>query len=270
MCRWISYQGSPIYLSQILTNPNHSLLIQSFNSKMREEATNGDGFGIGWYLPHQSSPGVFREITPAWSSENLQNISKHIKSGLFFSHIRASSGSSIQQTNCHPFVYQNWLMQHNGSIPQFHLLKRTLILNVSKKYFSNIKGSTDSEVLFYLLLTHGLNQDPHQAVVKTIQYIEKLRAQENISEPLYLSLSISDGTYTYIVRFSSDSDSPSIFLGNHIHALKTLHHSYEELPKNSLLVVSEPLDNLSEHWQEIDENKFLTLYNGKVLEQKLF
>ena len=102
MCRWLAYSGSPITLETVLFEPEHSLIDQSLHSRMGAETTNGDGFGVGWYGDDQR-PGIYRSTYPAWNDQNLRELAAQIKSGHFLAHIRASSGTAIQQTNCHPF-----------------------------------------------------------------------------------------------------------------------------------------------------------------------
>ena len=67
---------------------------------------------------------------PAWNDRNLRELAAGIRSPLFFSHIRASTGTAIQETNVHPFRYENWLWMHNGLIREFHTVKRELVLAV--------------------------------------------------------------------------------------------------------------------------------------------
>src|ERR1700752_3440386 len=102
MCRWLAYSGSPILLSEALYAPAHSLIDQSLHSRLGAETTNGDGFGLGWYYGVEV-PGVVRSTKPAWNDENLHELSGHLRSHLFFAHIRAAIGSPVQQSNCHPF-----------------------------------------------------------------------------------------------------------------------------------------------------------------------
>ena len=118
MCRWLAYSGSPVLLEKALYSPAHSLIDQSLHSTLGAEATNGDGFGIGWY-DDSPTPGVFRSIEPAWNDQNLRELSAHVRSRLFFAHIRAAIGSPVQQTNCHPFRHGRWLFMHNGFIDDF-------------------------------------------------------------------------------------------------------------------------------------------------------
>ena len=90
-----------------------------------------------------------------------------------FAHIRASTGSAVQQTNCHPFRHGQWLWMHNGSIADFSSVKRDLTLAVEPGLFPEIEGSTDSELFFYLALTFGLEQDPPAAVARAVGLIEE-------------------------------------------------------------------------------------------------
>ena len=130
MCRWLAYTGSPVLLTQVLYTPVHSLIDQSLHSRLGAETTNGDGFGVGWYDSSSPVPGVFRSIEPAWNDQNLRELAGHIRSALFFAHIRAAIGSAVQQTNCHPFRHDRWLFMHNGFIDGFAKIKRDLVLDI--------------------------------------------------------------------------------------------------------------------------------------------
>ena len=118
MCRWLAYSGSPILLEELLSKPAHSLIDQSMHARQGATTTNGDGFGVGWYLDGRT-PGVFRAVGPAWSDRNLRELASHVASPLFMAHIRASTGTAVQETNCHPFRHGRWLWVHNGLIREF-------------------------------------------------------------------------------------------------------------------------------------------------------
>src|SRR5947207_11101467 len=159
MCRWLAYSGSPVLLEELLYGPKHSLIVQSLHSQLGAEETNGDGFGIGWYGT-QAAPAVFHSIGPAWNDRNLRELAGHIRSGIVFAHIRASTGSPVQQTNCHPFRHGRWLWMHNGLIDDFLTVKRDLVLEIDPSLYPEMEGTTDSEVLFHLALTYGLEAEP--------------------------------------------------------------------------------------------------------------
>src|SRR5215217_6594790 len=127
MCRWLAYSGSPVLIDEVLYRPEHSLIDQSLHSRLGAETTNGDGFGLGWYAPETKTPAVFHSVEPAWNDRNLREV--------------ASTGSAVQQTNCHPFRYGKWLWAHNGLVRGFHLVKRELALAVDESLYPYIEGS---------------------------------------------------------------------------------------------------------------------------------
>src|SRR5512132_3398153 len=170
MCRWLAYSGSPILLEE-LYKPAHSLIDQSMHSRLGATTTNGDGFGVGWYVDGRP-PGVFRAVGPAWSDRNLRELAGHVASPLFVAHIRASTGTAVQQSNCHPFRHGRWLWVHNGLIRDFPQLKRDLVLAVAPSLYPAIEGSADSEVMFFLALSFGLEDDPPAAVERMVGFIE--------------------------------------------------------------------------------------------------
>lgn len=155
MCRWLAYSGSPVRLEDLLFKPQNSLVVQSKHSKLGATPTNGDGFGVGWYGTG-ATPGIFRSTEPAWNDRNLRELSALASSRRVFAHIRASTGSAVQQTNCHPFRHGRWLWMHNGLLAGFPAMKRDLAMAVEPALFPEIEGSTDSEMLFFLALTFGL------------------------------------------------------------------------------------------------------------------
>ena len=143
MCRWLAYSGSPVLLEDLLFKPENSLVVQSKHSRLGVEAINGDGFGVGWYGAWET-PGTYHSTEPAWNDRNLRELSAHASAGRVFAHIRATTGTAVQQTNCHPFRHGRWLWMHNGAIADFALLKRDLTLAVEPALFPEIEGSTDS------------------------------------------------------------------------------------------------------------------------------
>ena len=180
MCRWLAYTGSPVALETFLLEPEYSLIDQSLHARMGVETTNGDGFGVGWY-GDGAEPGLYCSVIPAWSDRNLRELASHVSSGLFLAHIRASTGTAVQQTNCHPFRHGRWLWMHNGQIREFSTLKRELTLAVDPALFPSIEGSTDSELMFYLALSLGLADDPVAAVERMAGFIEKTAQRHAIA-----------------------------------------------------------------------------------------
>jgi predicted glutamine amidotransferase len=121
MCRWMAYMGNPVPAEELLFRPAHSIIDQSLHAKLGGFTTNGDGFGIGWY-GDGTVPAVYKSVHPAWNDENLRELAGQIRTPMLFAHVRASSGTPVQRSNCHPFRHGNWLFMHNGSIAGFREL----------------------------------------------------------------------------------------------------------------------------------------------------
>ena len=155
MCRWMAWIGQPVLIEELMFKTQHGIVDQSLHARMGAEPTNGDGVGVGWYGAGEG-PAVYHSITPAWSDRNLRELAAHVESPLFLTHVRAAIGSPVQATNCHPFRRGRWLFVHNGYIADFHLLRRDLMLALDPDEFADVHGSTDTEVVFHLALTLGL------------------------------------------------------------------------------------------------------------------
>ena len=203
MCRWLAYSGSPVLLEDLLFKPANSLVVQSMHSRLGVEAVNGDGFGVGWYGAGET-PGVYHSTAPAWSDRNLRELSAHASAGRVFAHIRATTGTAVQQTNCHPFRHGRWLWMHNGVVNDFLLSKRDLALAVDPSLFPAIEGSTDSELFFYLALTFGLEQDPPGAVARAVGLIEEAGRRHGVQHPIQMTVATTDGETTWAFRYSSE------------------------------------------------------------------
>jgi ergothioneine biosynthesis protein EgtC len=216
MCRFTAYLGPPIRLSALLTEPSHSLIRQSVRAREREEPLNGDGFGVGWYVPELvPEPAVFRSITPAWNNRNLRNLSRVVLSPCIFAHVRAASeGSGIDEANCHPFRSDRHLFMHNGEITGFAQIRRKLIESISDEAFGHIGGNTDSEHVFALFLDE-LGRRPEEepemrmleALNRAILRLLALVERHAPGRPSFLNLAVTDGDHTVVSRFCSD---PSI------------------------------------------------------------
>jgi predicted glutamine amidotransferase len=264
MCRWLAYSGSPILLSRALYTPAHSLIDQSLHSTMGAEPTNGDGFGIGWY-DDQPEPGMFHSIEPAWNDQNLRELAGHITSGHFFAHIRAAIGSAVQQTNCHPFRHGRWLFMHNGYVADLATVKRELVLAVDESLYSEIKGQADTELLFYLALTFGLEDDPPEAVARTIGLVESVGHAKRVKYPFQGTIATTDGERMWVFRYSSEGKSRSLFFTKDIRTLRHLYPEREilqEVSADARLVVSEPIGDLPGAWNEVPESSYGVVGQG--------
>jgi len=268
----MAWHGQPVLIEELLFKPQHGLIDQSLHSRMGAETTNGDGFGVGWYGTGEG-PGVYRSVSPAWGDANLRHLAGHIESPLFLAHVRATSGTAIQQTNCHPYLHGRWLFVHNGLINGFATVRRELTLAVDPALFPEIQGSTDSEILFHLALTNGLEDDPLAALERAVGFVERTAAAHGIDRAIQASIGVSDGERLWAVRYSTEGRSRTLYASADAHAVKQL---YPENPRLQLLrdedriVVSEPLVDLPGAWHEIPESTTLTVLAGGEHEWRPF
>lgn len=271
MCRFLAYTGNSVVMNDLLYEPDHSLINQSYHAEEMEEPLNGDGFGVGWYAPElDSDPAMFKSVSPAWNNRNLKSLAPRISSGCIFAHVRAASTGDVTQLNCHPFQYQNYLMMHNGGIKEFKEIKRPLIEKLSDERFQWLEGQTDSEHIFALFLDNLLKrsdkpdaEDFCDAFSETFGMLEQLKSKYGIGQNSYLNLLATDGKTVVGSRFASDSSKTPL----------SLHHSegkkYEcregycymtETDKHhekAILVVSEKLTDHEKDWNDVPENNFV-------------
>ena len=235
MCRFSVYKGRSILIGDLIVYPDNSLLTQSRDARYhpgiiddskhrRNILVNGDGFGLSWYgsNPDKGSC-VFKFTTPAWSDLNLRNIGEHVQSSLIMAHIRAASSghepfedSVVSVENCHPFKHGRYTFMHNGSLPQFKKLKRSLHALLRDDIFTGITGTTDSEHIFALLLNNlpdvASEAIPIQqlitAVEDTMALLLQLCVDAEITEPCSLNIVVSDGINIIATRFRSGVEEP--------------------------------------------------------------
>jgi predicted glutamine amidotransferase len=244
MCRWIAYVGDAAFLESFISLPRQSLIAQSQHARESRTDVNGDGFGLGWY-GERARPGVFRDIRPAWSDDNLQSISHQVRSRLFFAHVRASTGTASTRANCHPFAVGSWLFMHNGQIGGYAKIKRQLEHEIPDELFAQRHGNTDSEVLFLLLLAHGLEADPLRAVRRTLAVVEAHMRRAEITDPLRVTAAFTKGDHIYALRYATDDVPPTLY-------------TKPMSDREGTLIVSEPLDDGREGWTAVAAQHFVT------------
>jgi predicted glutamine amidotransferase len=272
MCRWMAWLGQPVLIEELLFNTEHGIVDQSLHARMGAEPTNGDGFGLGWYGSGEG-PAIYRSVAPAWADANLRELAAHTESPLFFTHIRAAIGSPVQQTNCHPFRRGRWLFVHNGFIAGFDRLRRDLMLEVAPELFPDVHGSTDTEVVFHLALTFGLENDPIAALEKAVGFIEGAAERRGIAAAVQATFGVSDGASIWAVRYATEGPARSLFASADVDSIRRLHPEnprFQRLSEDDRLIVSEPFSDLPGVWQEIPDATAVTVHRGGVLEERPF
>ena len=256
MCRWLAYSGTPIRLEELLLKRDRSLIDQSLHARLGATTTNGDGFGVGWYQDGEP-PRLYKSTNPAWSDRNLRELAAGISSPLFFAHIRASTGTAVQETNSHPFRHGHWLWMHNGLVRDFQRVKRELALAVEDSLYPCIEGTTDSELMFYLALSFGLEEDPVGSVERMVGFVERTAREHDVEHPIQMTIATTDGRCVWAFRYSSEGSSRSLYYSTDIEYLRRLHPDNDDFIRVSdetRVVVSEPLGDLAGAWNEVPES----------------
>ncbi|EFH11683.1 class II glutamine amidotransferase [Pseudoroseomonas cervicalis] len=254
MCRFLAYQGEPIFLSEMVCAPAHSLIHQSMHADEGKTATNGDGFGLGWY-GEREEPGLYREIRPAWSDENLRSLCAQVRSRSFFAHVRASTGTSTTRANCHPFKHGRHLFMHNGQVGDYLRVKRRIESLIPDELYVHRQGTGDTEALFLAALADGLAEEPVAAMARTLGRALALMREAGSRQPLRFAAAHSDGEVLTCFRWSSDSHPPSL---------------YYRQGCGGVMVVSEPVDAREAGWQVIPPNAVLVARMGQPVALRPF
>lgn len=242
MCRWAAYVGSPIWLEDVICRPGHSLVRQSHGARHCLTPVNGDGFGVAWY-GERVEPGLYRDVMPAWADSNLQSLAATVRSALFLAHVRASTGTATSRNNCHPFVVGRWAFMHNGQFGGWERFRRHAEALISDEFFAHRKGTTDSEALFLLALSEGLDRDPAGAMARATARFEALARDRGAPPHARLAVAFSDGRRLYALRYASDGQAPSLY------------HRWSDT-RQGRAVVSEPLELDETGWLEVPAGSF--------------
>jgi glutamine amidotransferase len=164
----------------------------------------------------------------------------------------------VQETNCHPFRHGSWLFVHNGEIHGIELFRKRLVAEVADELFPSILGTTDSEVMFYLALTLGLEQDPPGALARMAGLVEGAGRAKGVDESLWMTLGISDGTCLHAVRYASDGDAPTLYYSRDVDdVLRLMPDLAGKLAPHTRLVASEPTGRMAEAWTEVPQGSYL-------------
>lgn len=235
MCRFLAYRGEPILLEALVASPCHSLIHQSLHAAEAKSGTNGDGFGIGWY-GERPEPGLFRDLRPAWSDDNLLSICAQVRSRAFFAHVRAATGTATTRANCHPFASDRWLFMHNGQVGDWMAVRRRVEALIPDTLYPQRGGTTDSEAIFLAAIGDGLERDPPAALLRTLGRLRTAMDEAGVAAPLRFTATLTDGDTVWAFRWASDDKPPSL---------------YWRKRDAGVVIVSEPLDGSRGDWIEV-------------------
>jgi len=252
MCRFTVYLGrSKQRMSDVLIDPENSLVKQSYHPAENGSRVHGDGSGLAWYVHELSAePARYRSVQPAWNDINLLEIASKTQSSCFMGHVRAATIGEVSISNCHPFVFKQYAFVHNGTIREFGLIKRALLDMLDDDLFLAIKGNSDSECLLSLvmhMLRRGLTLS--KSVLTAIQWV--VSQQKTGAAFSRINVALTDGRALMATRFVSKGEaSLPLYYGFQ----RDSHGEHQ-----SIIVSSEQIDGILIPWHELPENHYLSV-----------
>lgn len=251
-----------------MLKPKHSMLVQSYSPKELNTAIlNGDGFGFGWHDTKSTTDAegsaeafVYRNTLPMWNDRSLADLCRYIHAENFVVNLRSATDKMpIDLSNCQPFKWGALLFVHNGFIENFFsTLYRPMREQLCDKAYRSIKGLTDSEHIFALLIHHLETQpgiDIAEALKQTVDAIASLANQAGVRMAANIILSIrtpnpSSPSHPHqqliALRYDNQQTAPSLYL------LKNA----SNLP-HSVILASEPL--FEDRWQAYTQSELISI-----------
>jgi len=160
MCRVLAYIGPEIPLESLLLKPENSLVNQSLDPE-RPPLLQLAGWGFGVWSEHLLKPDeplLYRRPMAAFYDDNAERIIPSLQASTMLAHVRAAdynAATVLVDENCHPYAYAGtpWIMAQNGNLAHWTLLQRELLAPCKDEYLEQMRGTTDTEFLYVLLLS---------------------------------------------------------------------------------------------------------------------
>ena len=175
MCRVLAYIGPEIPLENLLLKPENSLVNQALDPEHYPDLQLA-GWGFGAWSEHLLKPEDPSSTTGPWlpsTTTTSKESSRASRPARCSAHVRAADYDSkvvLADENCHPFSFDGtpWIVAQNGDLPNWMLLQRELLRHCKDRYLKQMRGTTDTEFLYVLLLSL-LESDSDEDVQRAIE-----------------------------------------------------------------------------------------------------
>ncbi|MBT2408948.1 MULTISPECIES: ergothioneine biosynthesis protein EgtC [unclassified Streptomyces] len=159
MCRHLAYVGPVVALGRLLSDPEHSLVRQSWEPRRQQNGTiNADGFGVGWYAEGDPVPARYRRAGPIWGDLTFADIARVVRSGAALAAVRdATMAGADGEAAAAPFASGPWLFSHNGAVRNWPESAAPLAAGLPPEELLQLASRTDSALIWALVL-HRLRQ----------------------------------------------------------------------------------------------------------------
>jgi glutamine amidotransferase len=149
MCRLYALQAThPTRAACELLDAQNALLAQS------QRDTRGLSNPHGWGMASltKGTARCVRQVQPASESPDYREQALQLEGTTLLAHIRRATVGTPSHDNTHPFRHGSAFLIHNGHVPAFDAVRPRLLDRLSEEHRRSIRGSTDSEHVFALLL----------------------------------------------------------------------------------------------------------------------
>lgn len=119
MCRHLGWLGKPRSLAELILEPPHSLLVQSYAPlRQRHGLLNADGWGAGFFdVSGSDKPRRWRSAAPLWGDASFASVAPALSSHCVVAAVRSATvGMPIEASATAPFTDGTWLLSHNGVV----------------------------------------------------------------------------------------------------------------------------------------------------------
>jgi gamma-glutamyl hercynylcysteine S-oxide hydrolase len=118
VCRHVAWLGTPRTLAELLLEPQHGLLVQSYAPRRQcNGRMNADGWGVGFYADSRPEPARWRSSRPLWGDASFASVAPTISSTCVLAAVRsATAGMPLEDSATAPFQSGRWLLSHNGVV----------------------------------------------------------------------------------------------------------------------------------------------------------
>ncbi|MFI6284150.1 ergothioneine biosynthesis protein EgtC [Streptomyces sp. NPDC051018] len=172
MCRHIAYTGEPLALGEVLSEPPHGLLKQSWAPRRQRHGTvNADGFGVGWYAEGDPVPARYRRAGPVWADLSFADLARVIRTRTLLAAVRdATEAGADGEAAAAPFASGPWLFSHNGAVTGWPGSLAPLALTLPPAELLSLEARCDAALLWALVL-HRLRDGDEmgQALADTVR-----------------------------------------------------------------------------------------------------
>lgn len=201
MCRVLAYLGPETPLEHLLLKPENSLINQALDPERHPELQlAGWGFGIwGEHLLKPDEPFIYRRPMAAFYDDNAPRIIPSLQASTMLAHVRAAAYDSkvvMADENCHPFSHEEtpWIAAQNGYLPNWQVLQRELLQHCEDRYLKQMRGNTDTEFIYVLLLSlleGDDNESVQRAVEKLVNVIADAMKKLDLGDLTKLKLALA-------------------------------------------------------------------------------